>query len=447
MWNKFLLPYIYVKIKKMNIGGRSGDFTDQEIINLLYECVRIFFINNKDKNLKIEFGWKAYVSLIEGIKHGFIDTERFPELCSNVISYYYSIKEEDVKPINFIVYSFEDSVCINYKITRAICQIIFNLYEFSELDNSNNNKSFTVDGRIEVLKVLSTIRTVGVNTFWSELCIKYKNVCYENYKIIIERIKVISEDIDRMIRERIVNKSLLDSEEVCLREFINIKHHSLTYILFNTFVKLISLSNMINQNNQTTRGGYLSTKESSLIQLLECCSNNELVSLDYDAVTYLMKYGSIDLRVAIARLFPELGLEDISAKVRIMSLAVLSDANYPVKEYGDKIIRSISNINVVEDSSESGCMNIHDISLYRSSAGVLVKLAIEDSKKYLIKCLNILIDGANLSSENDSLRKPCKEILDAFETIFDLCNLNDIYDIYFESIDYIIVVVLYLIII
>lgn len=423
---------------KMNIGGRSGDFVDQELINLLYECVRLYFINNNHSEIiKIEFGWKVYVTLIEAIKHGFIDIERFPELCSNILNYYYSIKddEEGKKPINFIIYSFEDSVCINYKITRAICQIIFNLYEFSELDNANNNKSFTIEDRIELLRILSKIKTISINTFWTELCIKYKHVCYTNYKIIIDKIKSISEDIDKMSRDRIVNKLLLDSEEECLIEFTNIQHPSLTYILFNTFVKLISLSNLINSNNTNTRGGYLATKESALIRLLESASNNNnnIVSLEYNAVNFIMKYGSIDLRVAVARILPEIGLTDESAKVRIMSLKVLSNVNYSLKPYGDKIISSISNINVEENCSESGSMNLYDISLYNSSAPVLAKLAVE-CPEYLIKSLKILIDGANISRNNDPQRKPSKEILDAFEFIFDRSNLNEIYDNYFASI-------------
>lgn len=408
----------------MPLEHKSGDLTDQELINLLYECARLYFINT-DRKPTIDFGWTLYITLCEAIRRGYMDTERFPEICSKILNYYYQIKE---KPINFIVYSFQDSVCFSHGVTRAMIEILFHLYQFSELEGANN-KSFRLEDRIELLKILATMKTVSVNYFWKELSAQYKNVCYTNYEIINERIKLISQHIDEMTSSLVVNKSMLDAEDDCLREFTTIGHPGTKYLLFNTIIKLIHLYNNLNFGNSETRGGYLATKELAVINLLESTGN--IGSLEYNAVDYAMKYGSIPLRIAIARIIPELGLTDGSARVRIMALSTLSNVTYPISSYGKKILDSCDEKDT-EETSDTRKMKYNILALYHAAAPVLAKLAVENPT-FLVSSLKILMKAAYVSKDSDAQHKPAQSILNAFEFIFDRSNMKNITDNYFND--------------
>lgn len=98
----------------MQLQGVSGNMLEQEVIDFVRECARIFYIN-KDRNPSVVLGSSLFHTILEAIRHGYIETERFPALEALILAHH--IPEGSVK---WLEDALSTLVCHTHKTSRAI---------------------------------------------------------------------------------------------------------------------------------------------------------------------------------------------------------------------------------------------------------------------------------------------------------------------------------------
>ena len=71
----------------MSTAGVSGSENDQDIINLLRD-IAMLILNSPTRIINFEVGHALFHCLLLAMRRGYIETERFPEITANVISFY-----------------------------------------------------------------------------------------------------------------------------------------------------------------------------------------------------------------------------------------------------------------------------------------------------------------------------------------------------------------------
>jgi hypothetical protein len=143
-WCKWLLPFVRKQLDAMSLRGISGRQLEQEVVDLLRDCARHFYLNGggrDDSQHKptLEFGEQLYQCVIEAIRHGYIETEGFPRVAAVVIARHISEacdgggggggvnnrKKEEV--LSWVRHALSDQVCHSIKTMRAMHEIILTL--------------------------------------------------------------------------------------------------------------------------------------------------------------------------------------------------------------------------------------------------------------------------------------------------------------------------------
>lgn len=71
----------------MSVAGVSGSESDQDVINLLRD-IAMLILNSSTRIINFEVGHALFHCLLLAMRRGYIETERFPEITANVISFY-----------------------------------------------------------------------------------------------------------------------------------------------------------------------------------------------------------------------------------------------------------------------------------------------------------------------------------------------------------------------
>ena len=85
-WSALLLPFLRKRIAAMQMSGVSGLPLEQELISLLREGVRVFYLASGAQlgAPSAELGHAMFDCVVEAIRHGYIETERFTECAAKV---------------------------------------------------------------------------------------------------------------------------------------------------------------------------------------------------------------------------------------------------------------------------------------------------------------------------------------------------------------------------
>lgn len=127
-WIYTLLPFIRTSIANMSDSGVSGNLTHQEIIHLLREACRLYYLNH-DRSPSVEFGYHLFISVTQAVRHGYYETERFTEILASIALYHIPMEQESVA--TWVVQLLLPSVSHNYKTTRAFHEVIISILGLS----------------------------------------------------------------------------------------------------------------------------------------------------------------------------------------------------------------------------------------------------------------------------------------------------------------------------
>ena len=80
-----LLLLSHSQIGAMSVAGVSGNENDQDIVNLLRDLA-VLLISSHTVNYDV--GFALFQCLLLAMRHGYIETERFPEITAKVVNFY-----------------------------------------------------------------------------------------------------------------------------------------------------------------------------------------------------------------------------------------------------------------------------------------------------------------------------------------------------------------------
>ncbi|KAJ5076203.1 hypothetical protein M0811_06482 [Anaeramoeba ignava] len=178
-WTTFLMPFIDKQIANMQLDGISGDQSEQEVIHLLRECLRIFYIN-KDHVPSLLLGNLLFKTILEAIRHGYNETERFTELAALVFTTHLSQDDERRQIlISWLEYALRSEVCHNHRTFKAVHEIMMRLlgahaetdvdaHPLSEVTDTQKNlvlNSLVDSITIPALKILIELATSNTSFF------------------------------------------------------------------------------------------------------------------------------------------------------------------------------------------------------------------------------------------------------------------------------------------
>jgi hypothetical protein len=69
-WLTQLLPWIVARLDLMGLGGVSGRRFEQEVVDLVRECGRVYYIN-ADRQPTPELGRRFFEAVVECMRHGY----------------------------------------------------------------------------------------------------------------------------------------------------------------------------------------------------------------------------------------------------------------------------------------------------------------------------------------------------------------------------------------
>ena len=154
---EYFLPYLkstvspfcfpHLQIKAMSVAGVSGNEEDQDVINLLRDLAH-FLLNSSTRPIDYTVGHELFLTLLLAMRRGYIETERFPEITANVISYYCILPSSYPKGTRFdsvnesskwIAEIFDDSDD-RLRDMRAITEVIGIVLGIKEVESTINSK-------------------------------------------------------------------------------------------------------------------------------------------------------------------------------------------------------------------------------------------------------------------------------------------------------------------
>jgi hypothetical protein len=105
----------------MPLQGVSGSQHDQEVVNLVREACRIFYLNI-DKIPSPGMGQSVFLTVTQAIRHGYYETERFTELIAIIVHRHYALGHRQV--YQWLPTLLLPSISSNLKTSRAIYEAL-----------------------------------------------------------------------------------------------------------------------------------------------------------------------------------------------------------------------------------------------------------------------------------------------------------------------------------
>ena len=438
-WVRVIFPFLKQKLESFSLSV-SGSQKEQEIVNLLREGARVYYLS-RVKSPSLEFGHVLLMRMSDAIKHGYIETERFTELCALVIK-----KHLQESSLDWLSYCLSDDICINHKVTRAIEDVVMRVLGVSTTSEFCNPSSF--ENQDQVIQKLASISTVSC---YEVLC----SILKRNDALILTNnrsIQLLLESCQKTLI-KITSMGKCENEEqekanfkilFTLHQFFRIlstrvppsfasKMFELsvqTMILLSqksettTDIYYIAYNQVPSTENQET-DQYKGTSTDSSIFCQETLKNiiqkvPYTSPLSINAVKTVLKHSSAPIRVLLADFVPMICLEDEDVSVRIAALNVLARSPQSTKNYEKKILESCKKC--LEDNEN---LNLHQSDLGKPFYELISNFALSNNE-YLYDTLELLCRASQISAFSNPINLPSKEIVEQMEYVLENKSKNQL---------------------
>jgi hypothetical protein len=250
-WCEWLLPFVRKQLDGMSLRGISGRQIEQEVVDLLRDCARHFYLNDgrdHQHQANLAFGKQLYYCVVEAIRHGYIETEGFSRVAAVVIARHlsggggnggnggdidgsggnhnrnknYGSKVDAGNTIDsnsvlgWIRYTLSDHVCHSHKTDRAIHEIFLTLlglesssgigYDFDHSGGFGGPSSRTQSEQenlvLSVTTCGTTLDSIASLSLWSELCTSYPVFVEQHELVVTQLLLTIRDDLDLAVKRR-----------------------------------------------------------------------------------------------------------------------------------------------------------------------------------------------------------------------------------------------------
>lgn len=401
-WLGTLLPFLRKTLATMSLSGVSGEQLDQEVINLLREVCRVYYINH-DRLASTELGYNVFFTIVQAMRHGYFETERFTEILAMVVVYH--LKAGQMDALQWLPHMLLPSISHNYKTTKAIHEalmIICGLETSSFGVETSSSVRINDHEVIEMVCIaLSPLRTNAADEFWKNLFLNFGHFVDGQPKASVKLLHSIKCEVDSMIKAGAVDLTRIASLTELLSAIVihGLPDHQLPF-LFELTVKAMVL-------HPDGASLYSQDMLAKIVQDVE--AYNEPSKLSQYALMEALAYFGPRLRVSIARIAPHLCLADQDAQVRATAMeSMLSrDFKHLIASSAGDIFQACDYGTIVERPSEDGSEKIGLQSFMLGSAlcPLLAELCIQNPR-HLGECVLRILSTETVCAENNLMHEP-----------------------------------------
>lgn len=395
-WMTVLLPFLDSRMQKMQLQGVSGSQIEQEYIDFVREGARIFYING-DVRPSPSLGQKLFSTIIEAMRHGYIETERFPTVAALVVATHFDHSSADwLHPV------LADAVCHNHKTTRAIGEMIrylLNLSDTTVTDVMGITVSRTQLEHVQV--VLAATHTVPAYAVLADLCVSHSLFFVDNQNFVYWTLLGVQRCLDGMAADAHVDVALVAAIIGYLQVLIPRVAPPNAALLFDLAIKSAVMSPKM-------AGKY---SDPVLCQVLLKMPADVALALPAEAVSQALSISGQETRFVLASIVPHMCLFDQDTGVRAQAMRVLSRRPDLLSVCSDLILAACT---VDDQHPDSDIGRDHEITL--AAAPLVSSLAIDHAPSLPV-CMEILVQGVKVSIENDTQDRPDPALVDALNRI------------------------------
>eukprot|EP00003_Mantamonas_plastica_P027564 TRINITY_DN5953_c0_g1_i2.p1 TRINITY_DN5953_c0_g1~~TRINITY_DN5953_c0_g1_i2.p1 ORF type:complete len:949 (-),score=329.99 TRINITY_DN5953_c0_g1_i2:128-2974(-) len=395
-WLNILLPFINGELNKMQLAGVSGDQLEQQVIDLLRECARIFYIN-QDVSPSAELGKSLFLTILEAMRHGYVETERFSELGAKVISHHVADNSA-----TWIAHALTPRVCHRHMVTRAIGEMIFQLLGIESTATYSEVPQVSDAQQTAVLQVVATTASIPAYALFEEIALMYGSYISSLPHVLRMAVDNMSNTLHQMLNDQAIDYIKIQWMNELIRALALRVTPDNAAALFELALQTMSLS---------PQGHTTSYSDETMTLIISKVPAG--VPLQLNAVQQALATGGPETRFALTEFVPHLCLLDEDPTVRAQAMRVLKNRPEMLAVYANQIILSCSPQKV---EHEDGDLYMHDNEMAHASAPLLSRLAIVNPSS-LDTCIRMLIEAASISATNDPENIPSEVITKALGAI------------------------------
>eukprot|EP00004_Rigifila_ramosa_P013443 TRINITY_DN2976_c0_g1_i4.p1 TRINITY_DN2976_c0_g1~~TRINITY_DN2976_c0_g1_i4.p1 ORF type:complete len:1041 (+),score=258.29 TRINITY_DN2976_c0_g1_i4:2-3124(+) len=321
VWVEALLPFLHERVQRMQLQGVSGSVLEQDVIDLVRECCRVHYLNY-DRSPSPVLASSLFSLVLEAIRRGYIETERFPSIAATMCKFHFSANPALV--CSWVQHAFASSVCHNHRTFRAISDMALNVLNLSNTSLTEAPlSSAAAESQMEETLLLAIIRAPSSSSllFLSELCVNHPAVLADKERLGVECVVCVQSAMDLMIQSRTTDTVFVSAAFGFLSAFSFVCPPATAPLLFDVFLKVCAC---------TTGTFDTALSDECLCRILD--KVREGSTLSTSAVTYALQHCGEDTRCAIASLCPALCVTDRSPGVAMRALLCLLRNNGDTKQ-------------------------------------------------------------------------------------------------------------------
>ncbi len=220
VWRGVVLPFVRTRLRLMG-ESVSGSQFEQDAVLLLREATRVWFTNDDPtKRPSPAFESSMWHSMLLAMKHGYSETERFPEIASRFLRHRAGTvgagdSAESAHGLlrDWVLAAVSPQIVgHSHKMYRSISEVIFVALGMESSAFGTEEAVSVVDIPEEavatILTTLATADTPGARFIWHELCFSYSGFLMAHKGALALLLQSISRKVNAAVTQRLEQAGL-----------------------------------------------------------------------------------------------------------------------------------------------------------------------------------------------------------------------------------------------
>mmetsp|Transcript_24040 Transcript_24040/g.60913 ORF Transcript_24040/g.60913 Transcript_24040/m.60913 type:complete len:748 (-) Transcript_24040:1802-4045(-) len=407
LWIDVVLPFTIARMKEMKEQGVSGDQSEQEVVAIVRECARVFFIA-REQMATTSLARLLFSAIAVAMSRGYSETERFPALGATILREHFEDAFAPSDPWIFDVLL--GSMATSHQRIRAATELALRV--LGDVALLRNDISWERDMEPEKRDVFVNIVAQALSPTSFNIAatmIGGSSSQNEDSKVVAPFVKSAEELISKMVRGGAIDEMVLQYIFAFVAKASVRCGTDTAQLMFHVCLQILSLTS-------ASKSGLGSAADDSLVHLIEKLPVG--VQLPLVAINEVWSLCGPTARAAFTRVYPMPGLLDTSVAVRAAAMKTLAQSSYISDDFlRDNALKIIDACQSIPHRID-GELELDKNALLVAAAPLLCRIALLRPSPALAAALFQLAEGAKLSMESDAMEAAHEAIRKAIEDIF-----------------------------
>jgi len=228
VWHSVVLPFVRTRLRLMG-EAVSGSQFEQDSVLLLREATRVWFTNDDpSKRPSTAFQSSMWHSMLLAMKHGYSETERFPEIASRLLRHFAGFVNSGDESLDghgllrdWVLAAVSPQIVgRSHKMYRSIAEVIFVALGIESSAFGTEEAVSVIDipeaAVATILTALATADTPAARFIWHELCVSYSGFLLAHKGALALLLQSISRKVNDSVAERLRQAGLAVQPEMAL---------------------------------------------------------------------------------------------------------------------------------------------------------------------------------------------------------------------------------------